>query len=309
MLHDVGDEFGSSFSDSDDEEDDIPLKLSSSHVHFVHNEEVFSMYRCLLRPGETTVNLEMFARPLDCAIFLLAGGHFAAGIFKNDKMVAHKAFHRYVVRAKQGGVQSANDNAKGPARSAGAALRRYNERALCEDIMNLLKMWTELLAATPLIFIRCASYQKVIFHEIDEGGFSRRDPRLRTIPFETKRPLLDEVRRVWERLGSVTCQGTVAEFTAERLMKKQRLKTLMKKKRTEEQTFFHIDKGHDKSPSKDKKTDHLRPMPPIEVKAKEEDSWPNIDKNTRRELYAMIKDNNEEALSALVDGLNEMEKR
>lgn len=127
----------------------------------------------------------MFARPLDCAVFLLAGGHFAAGIFKNDKLVAHKSFHRYVVRAKQGGAQSANDKTKGTAHSAGATLRRYNERALREDILKVLATWSDLLAATPLIFIRCASYQRVIFYELDEGGFDRKDPRLRTIPFET----------------------------------------------------------------------------------------------------------------------------
>lgn len=35
-----------------------------------------------------------------------------------------------LARRKQGGSQSANDNAKGPAKSAGALLRRYGEQAL-----------------------------------------------------------------------------------------------------------------------------------------------------------------------------------
>lgn len=35
-------------------------------------------------------------------------------------------------RRKQGGSQAANDNAKGNAKSAGAALRRYNESALTD---------------------------------------------------------------------------------------------------------------------------------------------------------------------------------
>ncbi|KHJ74745.1 ankyrin repeat protein, partial [Oesophagostomum dentatum] len=249
------------------------------------------MYRCLLRPGETNVSLSMFVRPLDCAIFLLAGGHFAAGVFKDDKMVVHRTFHRYVIRAKQGGVQSANDNAKGPARSAGAAMRRYNERALCHDIMNLLKTWADLLASTPLVFIRCASYQKVIFHEVDEGGFDRKDPRLRTIPFETKRPLIEEVRRVWERLSSVTCHGPINEFVEEKHRRKQRIKVLPKKKRV------------------DKETDHLKPFTPIEEKTKEVDNWPSLDKNLRRELYAMIKDNNDEALATFVNTRSEDQQR
>lgn len=61
--------------------------------------------------------------PLQHSIELLLKRLWFLAKFR-DKMIAHKAFHRYVVRAKQGGAQSANDNAKGPAHSAGAALRR-----------------------------------------------------------------------------------------------------------------------------------------------------------------------------------------
>ncbi|VDM58300.1 unnamed protein product [Angiostrongylus costaricensis] len=221
------DDVTSSTDSGDSDDGDVPLKSSSSHIYFVHNDEVFSIYRCILHPGESTVSVAVFGRPLDCAIFLLAGGHFAAGVFAADKMIAHKAFHRYVVRAKQGSVQSVNDRSKGAAHSAGAKLRRYNERALREDIVTVLTSWSVHLANTPLVFIRCASYQRVIFHEIDEGGFNRKDPRLRTIPFETKRPLVDEVRRVWERLSSVFRHGTVNDFMAERRRRKQRVKYLL----------------------------------------------------------------------------------
>ncbi|KAK6036893.1 hypothetical protein COOONC_25602, partial [Cooperia oncophora] len=176
-----GDGAPSSSTDSDDSDaEDLPVKLGSCHIYFV------------------TINDEVFSN------------------VSSGKLVVHKAFHRYVVRAKQGGAQGAKDKEKGTIHSAGATLRRYNERALAEDIVKVLGTWSEFLAATPLIFIRCASYQRVIFHDIDENGFDRRDPRLRTIPFETKRPLLDEVRRTWERLGSVTCHGPMKDFLAER---------------------------------------------------------------------------------------------
>lgn len=298
----VGDGTSSSSTDSDYSDcDDVPLKLGSSHIHFVHNDEVFSMYRCLLHPGESTISAAMFARPLDCAVFLLAGGHFAAGIFKNDKLVAHKSFHRYVVRAKQGGAQSANDKTKGTAHSAGATLRRYNERALREDILKVLATWSDLLAATPLIFIRCASYQRVIFYELDEGGFDRKDPRLRTIPFETKRPLVDEVRRVWDRLGSVACHGPMKEFLEERLKRKQRAKVLAKKKRVETQWRPEDGDEKEKTPSKERKTDHLKPAAPQVEQGAEDDQWPSLDKNTRRELYAFVKENKEEELETFIN--------
>lgn len=101
------------------------------------------------------------------ALFMTAGGHFAGMIVRVSKpglpkepnapssneasskkgkgkgggsqkpqpemqIIAHKTFHRYTTRRKQGGSQSVNDNAKGFAKSAGAQLRRYGEQALRE---------------------------------------------------------------------------------------------------------------------------------------------------------------------------------
>lgn len=47
-------------------------------------------------------------------------------------MVAHKTFHRYVVRAKRGTAQGARDAQGHAPKSAGATLRRYNEAALTQ---------------------------------------------------------------------------------------------------------------------------------------------------------------------------------
>ncbi|KAK6043810.1 hypothetical protein COOONC_18686 [Cooperia oncophora] len=176
---------------------------------------------------------------------------------------------------------------------------RYNERALAEDIVKVLGTWSEFLAATPLIFIRCASYQRVIFHDIDENGFDRRDPRLRTIPFETKRPLLDEVRRTWERLGSVTCHGPMKDFLAERSKRKQRVKTLLKKKRVETQ-WTPGSEEKETTPSKERKKDHLKPVAPVEEQQPVDDRWSALNRDTRRELYSMVKENKEEELKALI---------
>lgn len=44
--------------------------------------------------------------------------------------VLYRGFSHIAARRKQGGSQSVNDNAKGPAKSAGALLRRYGEQAL-----------------------------------------------------------------------------------------------------------------------------------------------------------------------------------
>lgn len=46
------------------------------------------------------------------------------------EVVVHKTFHRYVVRAKRGTVQSVRDSQGAAPKSGGASLRRYNEAAL-----------------------------------------------------------------------------------------------------------------------------------------------------------------------------------
>ena len=44
---------------------------------------------------------------------MTAGGHFAAAVFDGSKVVAHKTFHRYTVRAKRGTAQAARDGQQG----------------------------------------------------------------------------------------------------------------------------------------------------------------------------------------------------
>jgi len=51
--------------------------------------------------------------------------------FRNT-VVEHKTFHRYVIRAKRGTVQSSRDNKGQAPKSGGATLRRYNEAALAK---------------------------------------------------------------------------------------------------------------------------------------------------------------------------------
>src|SRR5208282_1532244 len=88
---------------------------------------------------------------------MIGGGHFAAMVVSlapkqmrsssagplacEATVLAHKTFHRYTTRRKQGGAQSANDSAKGAAHSAGSSLRRYNEAALTDEVRLLLQDW------------------------------------------------------------------------------------------------------------------------------------------------------------------------
>ena len=123
------------------------------------------------------------------AVILLRAGHFSAAVFdarpflereerrtrggrggggggggsRRSELVRpilYKSFHRYTVRKKQGGGQGSHDSGgSGAAKSAGAQIRRYNERMLTEEISTLLRSeeWSKaLLLECDAVFVGAA---------------------------------------------------------------------------------------------------------------------------------------------------------
>jgi len=149
---------------------------------------------------------------------MIGGGHFAAMVVslapKKSKhapsgplnreaiVLAHKTFHRYTTRRKQGGSQSANDNAKGNAHSAGASIRRYNEQALVEEVRELLSDWKALIDTSDLLFIRATgtTNRRTLFGPYDGQVLRANDPRVRSIPFATRRATQNELMRCFVEL-------------------------------------------------------------------------------------------------------------
>ncbi len=70
-------------------------------------------------------------------VILLRSGRFAGAVYAGSKLVYSKTKKRYTVRAKAGGAQSAHDMSAGKARSAGAMLRRYGEKAMSDDLQAI----------------------------------------------------------------------------------------------------------------------------------------------------------------------------
>ena len=151
---------------------------------------------------------------------MIGGGHFAAMIVslaslinkkhkgvdeRQAKVIAHKTFHRYTTRRKQGGSQSANDSAKGAAKSAGASIRRYNEMALESEIRVMLTDWKELIDKSQLILTRAtgSSNRRIIFGPYDGQVLKHGDPRNRTFPFSTRRATQAELMRAFVELTRV----------------------------------------------------------------------------------------------------------
>ena len=151
---------------------------------------------------------------------MIGGGHFAGMIVslapklgkqstgaeqRQTLVIAHKTFHRYTTRRKQGGAQSANDSAKGAAHSAGSSLRRYNEIALEQEIRALLAEWKDLIGASQLIFVRASgsSNRRILFGPYENQVLRQNDARNRTFPFSTRRATQAELMRAFVELTRV----------------------------------------------------------------------------------------------------------
>lgn len=144
---------------------------------------------------------------------MIGGGHFAAMVVslaprqtkhgsvgplnREATVLAHKTFHRYTTRRKQGGSQSANDNAKGNAHSAGSSIRRYNEQALTDEVRLLLQDWKGLLDTAELLFIRAtgSTNRRTLFGPYEGQVLRANDPRIRGFPFSTRRATQNELMR------------------------------------------------------------------------------------------------------------------
>jgi hypothetical protein len=172
-----------------------------------------AVYRSILpRMGEGDVAAEIASLPTRkrWAFIFLRGGHFAAAVFNGDKVSVHKCFHRYVVRAKQGGLQSAHDNKGKAAVSAGSNIRRYNEVELNNDITRLLTTWKAELANAHLIFLQAPVRQKTVFFLT--GLLDKADSRIRSVPISTGRPVLRELQRIHAILAAVYHPDTPSKW-------------------------------------------------------------------------------------------------
>ena len=147
-------------------------------------------------------------------LILARGGHFAAIVVRmaaashggvtDGAVVAHRTFHRYVVRAKQGGRQGSKDATGKGIKSAGSSLRRANEAALERDVKALLDVeWRTHVASAELIWLAVSDTDRRMIVGGEGAPVAKDDARLRRIPFGTRRPTLNEAKRVAAALAAV----------------------------------------------------------------------------------------------------------
>lgn len=205
------------------------LRRQHPKVFFVNGDgEVMSVYRSVLYsiqniPTTPEDTLSLFTSlTMKCywIVLMTAGGHFAGAVFKGNEVLIHKTFHRYTVRAKRGTAQGARDSQQGgkQPKSAGASLRRHNEAALFQEVQDLLEAWSQHVEKCHRIFIRTPAYNKAMFFGGRKPPFKKDDARIRTIPFATRRPTFNEVKRVHQELSSVQLLGKDSDVELQDLL-------------------------------------------------------------------------------------------
>ncbi|KAI9832774.1 MAG: hypothetical protein M1819_003994 [Sarea resinae] len=201
------------FTDAEQEEE--------AHLISTVRNKQLSPIRPLQKPKDVD-SAPAPASPDSPHIFLcmVGGGHFAAMVVslapkltkrtgspdeRQATVLAHKTFHRYTTRRKQGGAQLANDSAKGAAHSAGSSLRRYNETALTSEIRSLLSEWRQLIDTAQFLFIRAtgSTNRRTLFGPYDDQVLRLNDPRVRGFPFSTRRATQAELMRAFVELTRV----------------------------------------------------------------------------------------------------------
>ncbi|CAM9145070.1 unnamed protein product [Lampetra planeri] len=146
-------------------------------------------------------------------------------------VLQHKTFHRYTVRAKRGTAQGLRDsqNRSHTPKSAGAALRRHNEAALVktgfpkrlQDIRIFAELGPSTCRRRPPSLYEPPTYNKSIFFGGRRAPLLKTDPRIRTLPFATRRATFREVQRVHTMLSTVLIYEKDTDMSALSSMSKK----------------------------------------------------------------------------------------
>lgn len=205
-------------------------------VDSIKNKQVPTSFKNRKKESTDEVPLDSSKPSPQIFLCMVGGGHFAAmivalgpetdkrqGSDRQARVIAHKTFHRYTTRRKQGGSQSAMDGSKGAAQSAGSMIRRNNEVALEREIRELLGGWKSMIDDCQLLFVRAAgsTNRRILFGSYEGSFLKQNDSRMRTFPFNTRRATQAELMRAFTELTRVKVSHIDEAALAEQESKQQ----------------------------------------------------------------------------------------
>ncbi|KAG2199590.1 hypothetical protein INT47_012190 [Mucor saturninus] len=235
----------------------LPMMKKYSALNWYKQSNVkdsshYGVYRHLFNSTHTTlksIQQSNFAnKKRTWTILMLGGGHFAGcvidvnaskgagekSIDKQVQFVTHKTFHRYTTRRKQGGSQSANDNAKGAANSAGAQIRRHNEQLLEQEVREVISQWRQHILNSELVLVHAPSGNRKILFNYQGAVLDAQS--VKSIPFVTRRPTLGELKRVYTEITTVKVvqvdEQAIESYKQKWIENQEKQKQLMEKSST-----------------------------------------------------------------------------
>lgn len=131
-------------------------------------------------------------------VILYQGGDFSSCYFERNELKDHKSFHKYIIRKKQGKKQSSNDRGH-HASSAGAQIRRENEKNLVADVKELVDSWSNYFKESELILIDIPDIKnrKSVLNELEN------DKKVQNIPFSVPKANFENAKLVLEKVTKI----------------------------------------------------------------------------------------------------------
>ncbi|KAF9933995.1 hypothetical protein FBU30_003713 [Linnemannia zychae] len=212
---------------------DTTLKIAEEEEDDEDEEEDMDQdwikYQMQAKQQQPTASIQPPKQARYWTLIMIGGGHFAGIVMdlagqisthgRDMKIVAHKTFHRYTVRRKQGGSQATH----GIANSAGARIRMYNEEALKLEVREQLEGWSHWIKQSECVFVHApGNNRKVLYYEGSVISTADKQGRLRSIPFMTRRPTLTELKRAYQELTTVKVSVLTKEALERQTLEEQK---------------------------------------------------------------------------------------
>ncbi|KAL4716733.1 hypothetical protein ACJJTC_004852 [Scirpophaga incertulas] len=309
------DDFSVSGTDSESEDDprkpptDLFAAATRHCKAFFTNKlgQVFCVYRCILHhkkeelstDGDGQAWIERISRLtipgyLRWAVLMVSGGNFAGAIFSGATPVVHKTHRSYVTRRGQGQSQSTRDQHGNAPRSAGASLRRMCQMQFIQQVQQIISGWEEDLLGCTFILYRAVGTmnQAALFGK--NSPLKKDDPRIRVLPFPTKRPSYKETQRVHETVASIEVYETMELFQRALIASSGKTGTDEPKKQQKSPTKLDRAKSRERAPrelptqmlsSEDEGPCYIDSETPADwIKTLSEQSSNGVITNSRRDL-------------------------
>jgi hypothetical protein len=125
-------------------------------------------------------------------------------------------------------------------------IRRYNEQMLQEEVRQVLNQWRTQLESCEFVFVHAPSGNRKIVYNYPDAVLVQNGSNVRSIPFTTRRPTLNELKRVFIELSTLKSihidAETIQQFEQKQLEKYESQKSQLERSKAQKKTVDTIEK-------------------------------------------------------------------